>query len=252
MLVLLGKYARGDWVEDPSTGAFSELQLLVLVERAHTARDEKRWTELEARAAQLTMPVPLWLLVHTVDEVNEQLLRGSRFFGRIERESIVLHDASGIEWRGAAPIGGPERAALAQESFQRCLACAAEYYARFEIALREGRLVVAAFELRDSLEWLYRTVFVVFTDYEVREDSLLGTDALVRMDARCLELAPNLRDRSPRENVRVRRVFELLAWAEASGNELVTAALWVREFRERVEIGCREHLTALANGAVVE
>ncbi len=51
-LVLFGSYARGDWVEDRSSGYLSDYDLLVVVNDARFAEQYEAWEKAEERLLQ--------------------------------------------------------------------------------------------------------------------------------------------------------------------------------------------------------
>ena len=88
-IILFGSYARGDWIEDPVGRYFSDFDLLIVVDHEDLT-DGEFWHEAENR----TMPIgpdirtPVSLIVHSLDDVNEQLDRGRYFFADIMREGM--------------------------------------------------------------------------------------------------------------------------------------------------------------------
>ena len=90
-IILFGSYARGDWVHDPVGRYFSDYDLLIIVDHEDLT-DYEFWREAENR----TMPVgpdirtPVSLIVHALDDVNDQLDRGRYFFADIVREGVVV------------------------------------------------------------------------------------------------------------------------------------------------------------------
>ena len=94
-IILFGSYARGDWVEDPVGRYFSDYDLLVVVddERLTDVLDiwevaEKRLLSALSSGARLRTPVSF--IVHTLEDVNQQLARGRYFFVDIVHDGIFL------------------------------------------------------------------------------------------------------------------------------------------------------------------
>src|SRR5262249_32566357 len=54
MLILFGSHARGDWVEDPEGGYFSDYDLLAVVESRKVADDAALWSRIETEARALS------------------------------------------------------------------------------------------------------------------------------------------------------------------------------------------------------
>jgi hypothetical protein len=116
-VILYGSHARGDWVEDPVGGYLSDLDILVLVAYPALAADESLWADCQDLAREVAGDTPVSLIAHTVDDVRQQLARGSSFFRDIMTEGVALYDAGHIAI--AVPELTPARHhALAESCFQ--------------------------------------------------------------------------------------------------------------------------------------
>jgi HEPN domain-containing protein/predicted nucleotidyltransferase len=251
-VILYGSHARGDWVDDPVGGYLSDLDILVLVASPALAADEALWADCQERAREVAGDTPVSLIVHTVDDVREQLARGNSFFRDVMTEGVALYDAARVT------ITIPELTpamhhALAREAFQRYFDHAAQLYRSFERNLAHGSLAIAAFELHQVAETLCKAVLVVFTAYLPKLHDL---DELGR---RCTRACPNLGPLVPRDAPNGKRLAALLRAAyvdarycfafEASREELKALARYVSAFRVRAEHACQEHLAELAAAA---
>jgi uncharacterized protein len=78
-VVLFGSHARGDWVDDPAGGYISDYDLAVLVGAPARAADEALWADCQERAREVAGDTPVSLIIHTVDDVRQQLARAARF-----------------------------------------------------------------------------------------------------------------------------------------------------------------------------
>jgi HEPN domain-containing protein len=251
-VILYGSHARGDWVDDPANGYLSDFDVAVLVASTAFAADESLWADCQERAREMAGDTPVSLIVHTVDDVRQQFERGSSFFRDVMTEGVVLYDA------GRVAITVPELTpamhhALAREAFQRYFDHAAQLYRSFERNLAHGSLAIAAFELHQVAEMIYKTVLVVFTAYLPKMHDL---DELGR---RCTRACPNLGPLVPREASDHRRLAGLLRAAyvdarysfafEVTREDLKALARYVSAFRACAEHACREHLAELAAAA---
>jgi HEPN domain-containing protein len=265
-VILYGSHARGDWVDDPANGYLSDFDFAVLVAstafaadeslwadcQERFAADESLWADCQERAREVAGDTPVSLIVHTVDDVRQQLERGSSFFRDVMTEGVALYDA------GRVAITVPELTpamhhALARESFQRHFDHAAQLYRSFERNLAHGSLAIAAFELHQVAETLCKAVLVVFTAYLPKMHDL---DELGR---RCTRACPNLGPLVPRDAPNGKRLAALLRAAyvdarycfafEASREELKALARYASAFRARAEHACQEHLAELAAAA---
>jgi HEPN domain-containing protein/predicted nucleotidyltransferase len=251
-VILYGSHARGDWVDDPANGYLSDYDVAVLVASTAFAADESLWADCQERAREVAGDTPVSLIVHTVDDVRQQLERGSSFFRDVMTEGVALYDA------GRVAITVPELTpamhhALARESFQRHFDHAAQLYRSFERNLAHGSHAIAAFELHQVTETILKAVLVVFTAYLPKMHDL---DELGR---RCTRACPNLEPLVPRDAPSGKRLAALLRAAyvdarycfafEASREELRALARYVSAFRARAEHACQEHLAELVAAA---
>jgi predicted nucleotidyltransferase/HEPN domain-containing protein len=247
-VILYGSHARGDWVDDPAGGYVSDLDILVLVASPALADDEALWAECHDRAREIAGDTPVSLIVHTVDDVRQELGRGSSFFRDIVTEGVALYDA------GRVAIAVPELTpamhhALAQEAFQRYFEHAAQLCSSFERNLAHGSLAIAAFELHQVVETICKTVLVVFTAYLPKMHDL---DELGR---RCTRACPHLGPLVPQDAPDRKRLAGLLRAAyvdarysfafEVSRADLEALARYVGAFRTRAEHACHEQLAEL-------
>jgi HEPN domain-containing protein len=253
-VILYGSHARGDWVDDPANGYLSDYDLAVLVASAAVATDEALWADCQERAREVAGDTPVSLIVHTVDNVRQQLARGSSFFRDVMVEGVALYDA------GRVAITVPEltpamRHALARETFQRYFEHAAQLYRSFERNLAHGSLAIAAFELHQVAETILKAVLIVFTAYLPKMHDL---DELGR---RCTRVCPDLGPLVPQDAPDRKRLGGLLRAAyvdarysfafEVSREELETLARYACAFRARAERASQERLAELATAARV-
>jgi HEPN domain-containing protein len=184
-VILFGSHARGDWVDDPVGGYLSDFDVAVLVGTSALAADEALWADCQERAREVAGDTPVSLIAHTVDDVRQQLARGSSFFRDVMTEGVALYDA------GRVTIAVPEltqaqRLELAQVSFTRYFEHAAELYRSFERNLAHGSHAIAAFELHQVAETIYKAVLLVFTAYQPKLHDL------EELGRRCARVAPDI------------------------------------------------------------
>jgi HEPN domain-containing protein/predicted nucleotidyltransferase len=248
-VVLYGSHARGDWVEDHVGGYVSDLDLGVLVASRALAADDALWADCHDRAREVAGDTPVSLIVHTVDDVRQQLAWGSSFFRDVMTEGVALYDA------GRLTITVPELTpaihhALAREAFQRYFEHAAQLYSSFKRNRAHGSPAIAAFELHQAAEMVCKAVLVVFTAY------LPKTHDLDELGRRCTRACPSLGPVVPRDALSRKRLGSLLraAYVDArysftfkiSREELEALAQHVCAFRARAEQACQERIVELA------
>jgi HEPN domain-containing protein len=190
---------------------------------------------------------------YAVDDVRQQLARGSSFFRDVMTEGVALYDA------GRVAITVPEltlaqRLELAQASFTRYFEHAAQLYRSFERNLAHGSHAIAAFELHQVAETICKAVLLVFTAYQPKLHDL---DELGR---RYVRVAPGIGPLVPLDAPDRERLAALLRAAyvdarysftfDVSREDLEVLARYVGAFRARAERVCREQLAQLAARAV--
>jgi predicted nucleotidyltransferase len=90
-VILYGSYARGDWVEDHSSGYRSDYDILIAVNSEAFAQEQELWLSLDERLLQEQIAhrikPPVIPVVHSLHDINDQLSRGRPFFVDIKRFS---------------------------------------------------------------------------------------------------------------------------------------------------------------------
>jgi uncharacterized protein len=253
-IILYGSYARGDWVHDPVGRYFSDFDLLVVVDHEDLT-DGEFWHEAENR----TMPVgpdirtPVSLIVHSLDDVNEQLDRGRYFFADIVREGVLLHDTPGARLHKPADLKA--RAALeeAERHYEKWMASALDFREVATFCVNQGKSNLAAFNLHQASEHIYHCILLVVTLYSGKAHNL----AFLRKKAEAID--PRLAEAWPRETKFERRCFELLreAYVKArysehytvSREELAWLSVRVDVLRGLAEDVCKTRLAELRAAA---
>jgi predicted nucleotidyltransferase/HEPN domain-containing protein len=249
MIILFGSFARGDWVEDPIGGYFSDFDVLVIVKSPKLVEKHKLWSKIEDRARRITDPTSLSLIVHDIEDVNRQLERGFYFFSDIKREGILIYDSGRYQLAEAKDRPAAERKAQAQAWFDQWFTSAGEFYQAFEDGLARGHCKLAAFQLHQTTERLYHCAILTLTAYKTKGHNIED------LGKRAGDLHPLLRNVFPRGTPEEDRLFKLLkrAYVDArydptyaiTREELTAIAVHVRALRDRVEQVCRERVAAM-------
>jgi len=246
MVILFGSHARGDWVEDPVGGYFSDYDVLVIVKSPKAVERHDLWSAVEQRAERHTGKTVLSLIVHDVEDVNRQLELGQYFFGDIEKEGIVLYDAGRITLAEAKEKTPEERRRYARQNYEQWFESADGFRAAYEFMLEKGWPKLAAFQLHQATERYYTAALLVLTEYKPRSHNIEHLGKLAASHA------PSLRDVFPKVEREDKRLFGLLkkAYVDArystkytiTEGELLVLAGRVRDLRDRVEKVCRERI----------
>ncbi|WP_244749157.1 HEPN domain-containing protein [Methylobacterium indicum] len=250
-LVLFGSYARGDWVEDRGSGYLSDYDLLVVVNDARFAEQYEAWEKAEERLLQELslggrLATPVNVIVHTLQDVNDQLAQGRPFFVDIARDGIVLHELAGFPFAAPKPLTEEERRAEAARNFEHWFPNAIEFQAGAAFYRDRGNLGIAAFELHQAAERLYHCVLLVLTLYSPKLHRLTKLRSQAEsVDARLIPVWP-------RDTKFARRCFALLNRAyvdarysphyEITSEELAWLVERVSALQESVAAICAERL----------
>jgi uncharacterized protein len=253
MLILFGSHARGDWVEDPEEGYFSDYDLLAIVETRKVAEDTALWSRLEDEARGLTGEAAMSLIVHDIRDVNSEIRAGSYFFGDIRNEGILLYDARRFTLATPKEANPIERLERAERNFAYWFESADGFLKVYAFGASTGLNNHAAFLLHQAAERLYVTANLVFTGYKRKEHSLQ------KLHEEAAPLHPELRDVLPRTTPEDKHLFDLLrrAYIDArydksyriTAEELATLGERVRGFAAVVERVCQEKIASLRAAA---
>lgn len=257
-LILFGSYARGDWVEDRKSGYRSDYDLLVVVNYETFGEQHESWEKAAERFLQeLTitrrLSAPVNFIVHTYQDLNDQLAHGRPFFVDIARDGIVLYEAPGFPLVEPKPLEPEVAKAEARRHFDHWFPNAARRFELAQEAMRRGYDKEAAFDLHQTVERLYHCVLTVLTLYSPKSHKL----TFLRSQAE--RIAPQLIEVWPRDSRFAKRCFTRLDRAyvgaryspayEITGEELAWLVDRVKALQEAVAAICAERLDGPGAGA---
>lgn len=210
-LVLYGSHARGDWVDDPIGGYHSDYDILVVVNDARLT-DFEFWSSAEDRlmremtiAKSLTAQVGL--IVHSLTDLNAQIVKGQPFFLDIVEQGITLYEAEGFPLAKPGQLPLAEQLVEARMLYERWFRSADEFAFLARAATIEGMQNKAAFLFHQAVEHLYHCTLLTLTLYAPKSHKL----NFLRGQAE--DLAAALVEAWPRADRLNRRCFELLRQA---------------------------------------
>lgn len=249
-VILYGSYARGDWVEDRSSGYRSDYDLLIVVNSESFAQEQELWLSLDERFLQEQIAhrieTPVIPIVHSLHDVNDQLSRGRPFFVDIVRDGKVLYEEEGYPLAQQKPLTKEEARVEAQGYFDKWLPDATYCLKQAENAIADGMPNHAAFALHQATERAYHCLLLTLTLYSPKSHRI----KVLRSKAEDLDKL--LIKAWPRDNRIARRRFELLSRAyvearyspnyEISAEDLVWLVERVTVLQELVDSICREKL----------
>jgi uncharacterized protein len=249
-VVLYGSYARGDWVEDRSSGYRSDYDLLIVVNTKSFAEEHELWEALEERLLQEQIShrieTPAIPIVHCLADVNDQLSRGRPFFTDIARDGIVLYEEPGHPLAQPKALTPEEARAEAQRYFDQWYELSTDALAFAEFGISADKWRDGAFMLHQATERAYHCVLLTLTLYSPKSHRI----KVLRSQAESSDA--RLVAAWPRDSRFARRCFELLsrAYVDArysskyaiSSDELQWLVAHVKDLQQLVETICKERL----------
>jgi predicted nucleotidyltransferase/HEPN domain-containing protein len=259
-IILYGSYARGGWVDEPHTakGYQSDFDLLIIVNDKRLTDRVEYWAKAEERlnrelAITKTLKTPVNFIVHTLHEVNDGLAYGRFFFMDVARDGIAIYQSEDSELAEPKPKTPDQALAMAREYYDEWMPAAMSRFRLANVAINEGLLKDAAFDLHQTTERLYHCVLLVCTFYtpHVHNLAFLRTQA-ERLDRRLTYVWPT-------DTRKDRAMFEKLkdAYVKAryskhyriSAEELAWLGACVEELGRVVQAICEERIQMLERSA---
>lgn len=215
-IILFGSYARGDWVDDPVGGYFSDFDILVVVNHDELADITEYWAQAEdhlVREQTITgkIQTSVNFIVHGLSDVNAQLRRGRPFFTDLLRDGIALYEAPNHPFEQPKPLSEEASTEESKAYFRQWFVNAEEFLLLAKLAKGEGLNNKTAFLLHQAAEHLYHCALLVLTLYSPKSHKLN------RLRSAAESVAPSLVEVWPRDTRFAQRAFELLrrAYVEA-------------------------------------
>ncbi|MDR6758769.1 putative nucleotidyltransferase/HEPN domain-containing protein [Mycoplana sp. BE70] len=250
-VILYGSYARGDWVEDRLSGYRSDYDLLIVVSTKSFADESDLWEGIEERLLKEQIAhrieTPVVPIVHTLQDVNDQLARGRPFFVDIAKDGIVLYEEGGHPLARPKLLTAEEQRDEAERHFEDWFKLSQEALRFAEFGLLNGMWRDGAFMLHQATERAYHCVLLTLTLYSPKSHRI----KVLRSQAEGID--NRLITAWPRDNRFSRRCFELLsrAYVEArysskyaiSNEELTWLVERVKVLQALVDTICRERLS---------
>jgi uncharacterized protein len=253
-VILFGSYARGGWVEDRKSGYRSDYDILIVVNSHSVSEENDLWQSVSEHFLRElmiteTIETPVNFIVHSLQDMNDQLARGKPFFVDLVRDGIILFEESGYPLATPKPLSLADMRQEAQAYFEQWFPNAVEFELGAEFYSERSNLKLAAFSLHQATERLYHCALLVFALYSPKSHRL----RVLRSAAE--RLVPRLVDAWPRDTKLARRSFDQLdrAYVEArySPNFSITVEelQWLSErikvLETLVKVVCEDRLRRL-------
>lgn len=262
-VILFGSYARGDWV-DAVTDANeykSDYDILVIVNQKEAADRADYWEVAEQRLVnaylyEKTIRTPVNFIVHSLQEVNDQLAHGRVFFGEIVKDGAMLYESDDRPLATLKPKTPLQAYETAKEYFNDHFTDAMGNFRMAQFARTAGLLKNAAFALHQTAEQLYQGVLLTLTFYTPYDHNILFLRDLAE------QREPRLFDVWPRGTRVERSTYQKLKEAYRKGRyskhyqiseeELAWLSERIEILGQRMHDICSEHVARLAEAAGIE
>ena len=198
-ILLFGSTARGDWVEDPKGGYYSDYDILLIVNE-DVLTDVEFFLPVEAAIADDPgIRTDVTIIVHTLNQVNEDLRDGDYFFADIYHQHIPLWELIETKSQGhrkynlhkpgkADPVRAHE---IAKGYFDLWKEAAEQNLEISKDAFKKGWLRKSAFELHQAAESAYGVFLLTHTFYMPKMHRLAVFAQMVEeRDNRFMEIWP--------------------------------------------------------------
>ncbi|WP_245422759.1 HEPN domain-containing protein [Neorhizobium huautlense] len=208
-VILFGSYSRGGWVEDHKSGYRSDYDILVVVNMHSVGEENELWHDvsdhfLRELLVTKTIETPVNVIVHTLQDVNDQLARGRPFFIDIIRDGIMLYEKDGHPFVAPKPLSVEAEHEEARLYFKKWSKDVAALMDLAGNAFGKRYLNQAVFLFHQATEGMYHCLLLVLTLYSPKSHRLKS----LRSSAERIE--PRLIEAWPRDTKFARRCFERL------------------------------------------
>ncbi|KGD98581.1 HEPN domain-containing protein [Rhizobium sp. YS-1r] len=253
-VILFGSHARGDWVDDRKSGYRSDYDILVVVNLKSVGEDNDLWHDVSdhfLRELTITKEIetPVNIIVHTLQDVNDQLARGRPFFIDIIRDGIMLYEKEGHPFVAPKPLSEEVARKEAEGYFEQWFKLSNQALEVAELALAKDIWRHGSFMLHQATEEAYHCVLLVLTLYSPKSHRL----KFLRSSAERID--PRLIEAWPRDTKFARRSFERLDRAyvdarysphyEITEEELRWLIERIKVLQSLVRISCEERLVKM-------
>ena len=217
MIILFGSYARGNYREakdlDPNskTGHISDYDILVVTSKKEIALDDYLWEVINKKIQKHNFSAHPRIITHDITELNNKLSQGQYFYTDIKKEGIMLFNSKKFELEEQKSLNKKERKKIAKEYFKHWFDRARGFFDTYEFRLAKNDNSLAAFNLHQTAESAYKTILLVFSNYNPNEHFL----SLLAKDAN--KYHRDLEKLFPQNNEDQKKLFKLLEYAYIGG-----------------------------------
>ncbi len=185
MIILFGSYARGDWKEETDlkperkSGHKSDYDILAVTKEKSTAENTGIWKDINKKTLKIGLSTHVRIVAHDIQDINIKLAEGQYFYTDVKKEGCLLYDSGNFKLARKRKLKAAEKKRIAQDYYDTWFDNAEKFFKGYKFYLNEEDYKQAAFLLHQATEASYKTILLVFTNYNPNEHllGLLGSMA---------------------------------------------------------------------------
>ncbi len=213
MIILFGSYARGDWKEETDlkpqrkSGHKSDYDILIVTREKSTAVNTGIWNEITTKTLDMSLSTHVRIIAHDIQAINIKLAEGQYFYSDVKKEGCLLYDSDNFKLSRKRKLKPEDQKRIAQDYYDNWFGSAKSFFKAFTLIFSENEYKNAAFQLHQTVEASYKTILLVFTNYNPNEHLLGLLGSMASKHGR------GLKNIFPRKTKRDEELFELLDYA---------------------------------------
>jgi len=178
MIILFGSYARGDYKVEADlkagrkSGHISDYDILVVTGEKKSVDNAGLWDEITKECNSLKQSTHARIIAHDIQELNIKLAEGQYFYTDVKKEGCLLYDSGKFQLANEHELTPKEQKRIAQEGYDHWFERAESFYNGYLDAMKRSDNKTAAFMLHQTTESSYKTILLVFTNYNPNEHYL--------------------------------------------------------------------------------
>ena len=178
MIILFGSYARGDYKVEADlkagrkSGHISDYDILVVTGQKKSVDNAGLWDQITKECNSLKQSTHTRIIAHDIQGLNIKLAEGQYFYTDVKEEGCLLYDSGKFELATEHELTPKEQKRIAQDYYDHWFERAGRFFEFYQIALKKLYNKEAAFNLHQAAETSYKTILLVFTNYNPNEHYL--------------------------------------------------------------------------------
>ena len=145
---------------------------MVVTAKKDTALDPALWKKISEICRKLNLTADPRIITHDIEALNIKLAERQYFYRDAKKEGIILYDANNFKLADERELTPREKQRIAKDHFDEWFESASGFFRYHNDAMRYSDYKKAAFFLHQSTESAYKTILLVFTNYNPNEHFL--------------------------------------------------------------------------------